>query len=75
MSIIIAPNGLQIYPVRLSELPLSIPTNGYIEDNCFLRRRQKSPEGAACPGARRATSSAALGKCAVTSSMLHKDGQ
>lgn len=41
----IAHNVLQIYPVRLSELPQSISTNGYIEDNCFLRRRQNVSKG------------------------------
>lgn len=52
-------NGLQIALVRLSDHPLSTTYKSYIEDNCFLRRRQKCHEVAACLGARRATSSAA----------------
>ncbi len=31
-------NGLRIDVGGLSELPVSIPTKGYIENNCFLRR-------------------------------------
>jgi len=40
-------NVLQIDVGGLSKLPVSIPTKGYIEDNCFLASRKKCPEGAA----------------------------
>lgn len=39
-------NGLRIDVGGLSELPVSTPTNVYIEDNCFLASRKKCPEGA-----------------------------
>jgi len=41
-------NVLRICPVRLSKHHLSIRTNVYIEDNCFLASRKKFPEGATC---------------------------
>ena len=46
----LAANVWRICPVRLSKLPVSIRTNVYIEDNCFLASHKKtSAKQATCP--------------------------
>ena len=44
----IAYNGMQACTVRLSELPVSKPTNVYIEDNCFLASRKITALATTC---------------------------
>ncbi|MBL7922539.1 MAG: hypothetical protein JNJ40_19645 [Bacteroidia bacterium] len=59
-------NVLRICPVRLSKLPVSIPTNVYIEDNCFLASHKKGLRSRQFVRARAVTESAALGEFAVS---------
>lgn len=65
-------NGLQIYPVRLWELTLCLyPQMVISKITVFCAAAKDVREATDCLGARRATSSAALGKCAVTSCVPH----